>query len=225
MTDLRSTQNPEHAKHIAAWLRKLGALVRRNADDCGPDQMAIYAEMLIRDYQRAAFTNAALHYVAEACEWWPSYAVLRRLVGEHWDAFQRNRRDSKLPQITGTSGRKPLEGTDLQWRRYFDRGEMTNWVGADEAGVDPNEQRSRRDRALSLIRQQSPAAFEDITGKPASEPVSNAMWADPIRLRRSLDEASRGPFQGIFAQMARSAVAKYAPENMTIVDEVFPKNA
>lgn len=224
VSDLRSTQAPEHAQHIAAWLRKLAALVSRRGEDCGRDQIALYAEMLIRDYPRAAFTTTSLQFVAEACEWWPPYAVLRKLVGEHWSAFQRNRRDGRLAQLAGPSGDKALEGDDLQWRRYFDRGEMTHWVCADEAGIDPAEAQFRRDRALSLIRQQSPAAYEDITGRPARDPVSNAQWANPDALRRSLSAARSSPMAAVFGSMSRAAVARFAPQNLPIVDEFFPKS-
>jgi len=224
ISDLRSAEAPEHAQHIAAWLRKLAALVSRRSEDCGRDQMALYAEMLIRDYPRAAFTTASLQFVAESCEWWPPYAVLRKLLGEHWSAFQRNRRDGKLAQISGRGSAKPLEGDDLQWRRYFDRGEMARWAQADETTIEAAETAFRRDRALSLIRQQSPAAYEDITGQPGREPVSNALWGDPECLRRSLRDASHSPMQADFARMARSAVEKYAPQNLPIVDEFFPRH-
>lgn len=220
MTDLRSTQEPATAQHIAAWLTRLAQLVRKGQGDGSDQQCGLYAEMLLRDeLPKAAYRMDSLRYVAEQTEWWPSYANLRGWVDEHWTSTRRNARDNRALQIAGPAPKR-LEGIDLQWRNYWNRGEMTNWVRDGEHDITPHEAEMRRRNALSLIRAQSPIAYEAVTGHPAHEPVDPALWADVPTLRRTIQRLTARPFDPL-TRVLRAAVKRHAPENLPLVDEAF----
>ncbi|MCE2579564.1 hypothetical protein LDL36_13895 [Komagataeibacter sp. FNDCR1] len=226
ISDIRATQNPELAHAISAWLNRLSCLVRRNGDDGTDEQIALYAEMLIRSFPKPAFSTDAMHYVADNCEWWPPFATMRKLLSEHWEAAKLRRMDGRARQIAGpTHGdRQELTGMDREWRRYYDRRSMTNWIEDGESGVDPRDAQNRKARTLQLIREQSPLAFEDITGRKARPDVDNAAWADPAVVRRSAREVQGSPMAASFAGMLSAAVTRFAPQNLPIVEEFFPKS-
>ncbi|MBM9401576.1 hypothetical protein JUN65_08250 [Gluconacetobacter azotocaptans] len=224
MTDLRSTQEPATAQHIAAWLTKLGQLVRKGPGDGSDQQCGLYAEMLLRDgLPKAAYRLDSLRYVAEQTEWWPSYANLRVWVDEHWSSTKRNARDNRVLQIAGPAPKR-LDGIDLQWRNYWTRGEMTNWVRDGEHDVSPHEAEARRRNALSLIRSMSPSAYEAITGHPAYEAADQALWADVPSLRRIIARLTAKPFAPL-VRILHAAVKRHAPGNLAIVEEAFPETA
>ncbi|MCP1243028.1 hypothetical protein [Acetobacter lambici] len=222
VVDVKSTHHPEQAGRMSAWLLKLANVVNCQKPVTGA-QIATYVEMLIRDVPEAAFTNDALHYVSGQCEWWPPVKVLSALLSEWWKSESLRRQNAKAsnaPQLEGPRSRRtPLAGVDLEWRRFWDRRELTGWREEGENFINEADIPARKSRALSLIRSQSSAAYEEITNRPARQMADNAAWSDPVTVRRSAVQARASKRE--LQDMLRAAVRKHAPENLRIVDEVL----
>lgn len=224
VADVKSTHHPEQAGRMSAWLLKLANVVNCSKPVTGA-QIAAYVEMLIRDVPEAAFTNDALHYVSGQCEWWPPVKVLSALLSEWWKSEslrRQNARASNAPRLEGPGQRRaPLAGIDLEWRRFWDRRELTGWREEGETFINEADIPARKNRALSLIRSQSPAAYEEITGRLAREVTDNTAWRDPVVVRRSA--ARVGGTNAALRDMLHAAVRRHAPENLAIVEELCGK--
>ncbi|GAN66887.1 hypothetical protein [Acetobacter orientalis] len=222
-----TARNPAAGEAIVEWILRLSVVVRSNPP-VTKTQAVLYAEMLIRDVPPAAFTTDALHYVASQCEWFPAVKVLTELLTEQWKSEKirrQNERASGATRIAGPmrSGGAPLAGMDLEWRRYWDRREFTGWKDEAEHSVEPWQVSQRKKAALSLIRSKSPLAYEAITGRQARPVTDNAAWSDPVVVRKQAN-AAKGSLLAL-QSMLRTAVQRYAPENMGIVEEVLGKSA
>lgn len=225
VSEFVTARNPSAGAAIVEWLLRLSVVVRSNPP-VTQDQAVLYAEMLIRDVPPAAFTTEALHYVANQCEWFPAVKTLTGLLSEQWKSAKIRRQDAQASshaRLTGpVNARRPvLAGMDLQWRRYWDRRELTGWKDEAEQTVEPWQVEKRRRDTLALIRSKSPLAFEDITGRPAATPADNAAWSDPVIVRQQAN-AAKGSLLSL-QSMLRSAVKRHAPENMPILEEVLGK--
>lgn len=74
---------PETLHRVSGWLENLGRLTR-HAEPADKDQIAVYADMLSRDFPASAFESRSLHAVAEGLTWWPAYDEIRKRLAEWW---------------------------------------------------------------------------------------------------------------------------------------------
>ena len=93
---------------ITAWLTRLKDLTvgSRQDDREMKDQIALYALVLIEDFDADAFTMLSLVAVAGQCKFWPAYGELRPLLRSWW---QENR---PLPVMIASEIATPSRRSD-----------------------------------------------------------------------------------------------------------------
>jgi len=209
---------------IGKWLTRLARMVRHQqqlSDFERGEMVADYTAMLLDDeLPGAAFSNSALHAVAEVCEWWPPYRQLAKLIREDWAVQQVRIENAQTLRIAGpTDGNlPPLDGTNEIWWRYWTRNEMTNWTGADETGLPDSVPVGRRKIGLSMLKQFAPFAYQRaVGGRPDEQDPTD--WKDRNRLARTLREAKSHPLKAVVLRCIQAAVKKNAPDNLPMVED------
>lgn len=108
---------PETLHRISAWLENLGRITR-HAEPPDKDQIAVYADMLSRDFPASAFESRSLHAVAEEMSWWPAYEEIRKRLSAWW------REHNPAPTNTAEkphASRHPWERRDGECRFAYQR--------------------------------------------------------------------------------------------------------
>lgn len=225
MSEVRFRENPEAGQKIASWLLKLARLVRHQGQQTAEDRRAMvgdYAEMLLRvDVPVAAYNFEAMHYVADACEWWPPFATLAAKLQEHWAVQKVRVRNQNLPRLSGPSDAAPLSATDEQWVRFWRRNEDMGWTVEGETIADGHVKAARKRNGLSMIRRYAPDAYQRITGKLAEDRGSGQDWHDARQLTRTLRELQDHPFKAVMLRAVQAAVKNRAPEHIGLVQDAI----
>ena len=108
---------PETLHRISGWLENLGRLTR-HVEPPDTDQIAVYADMLSRDFPASAFDSRSLHAVAEGLTWWPAYDEIRKRLAE-WRRARNPAPTTAIPEPINT--RRPWERregeTSVDYRR------------------------------------------------------------------------------------------------------------
>ena len=164
------TTLPELEKRILGWLDNLAELTRSGDDRITTEKLAIYASMLAKDrFPTAAFTTDSLHHVAEDLRFFPAYADVRSKLQAWWNEHKPH----IAPAIAGPQSEANLTVEDRQWLDYFRKRESEKFA-VMRAGDAP----SSRERVLSLVKQQSLAAWRILVGN--EEPVGQYPTAEAI---------------------------------------------
>jgi len=143
----------------------------------------------------AAFTIPSLEHVARQCTHGvPSYGELRQHLGEWWI-------DNRPSQLA-ISEAAELDETARLWITYYRKREAE--------GFSPmsNGRPSSRTHVLSLVKQQSPAAWERLTGNSADSPKPYRHSPTPDRRRPTTDELEQ--VSDIAARTIADVEAKFA---------------
>lgn len=219
MSDLHAARDPEGTKRIVRWLNDLALLVSRRDRDATREQIALYAEMLCRDFGKDAFNTDTLHLVASGLEWWPSLTALVARIEEAWKVvrlrWERRGVPLMLPPGASSIELSPHDKTELE---YFQRRESAGWIEASDTAHTMPDIAARRSRGLAFLKSRSLPAWRVITG--SREECNDQDWKDCKALTATCRNASQSPYAAAFSRMIRDAVSRHAPENMDIVDKI-----
>lgn|SRR6185312_9441049 len=138
--------------HVASWITRL-AQITRQPEPIKKEALANYVSLLASEFPGAAFTMQSLNAIAEECEFFPAYAVLRKKIAEWWD-------NHKPAQKAITDDRRAdWSEMDHHWLNY--------WHKRQAEGFAPMPDRpgsGGRDHVASLISTYSPKAWRYISG-------------------------------------------------------------
>lgn len=141
-------------REVTQWLIKL-SMITGSADPISLDRIKVMTSMLADQYPDAAYSRGAMEFVASQSPFWPTYSELLTRLGDWW-------RENKPPEALqiSDSRRAGLDTNDLQWISYYGLR-----VAEGFAGSPPQAAQDPEGHVLDLIRQQSPKAWEHITGQ------------------------------------------------------------
>lgn len=156
--------NPEGLRIIAGWLANLAEITRHGAEGKPTKNgIATLATLLGLDFPSAAFTIASLQATAQGSEWFPAYDVIRQRVSDWW----REHKPASAPALPAPAHMPQaadLTGMDRIWLNYFCKREAEGFRPST-----PDGRPSNRRHCLSLIRQESQAAYAVLTAAASAE--------------------------------------------------------
>lgn len=213
---------PEAAKIITTWLTRLARMVRHQGQMSASERGAMiaeYCEMLLRtELPEAAFNLDALHYVADAVEWWPAYSTLRQKLEEHWAYKKTQLIDGRLPLLEVGGDYEPLSTADHVWINGWRREEFNHWARDGESRPDEQTIEKRRRVKLSLMRRHAPKAYQRITGKAANPGPNSDDWQCASSLKRTVQDLRDHPARAILMRVLQAAVKAKAPQHLHLVE-------
>jgi hypothetical protein len=183
---------PSELKIIAGWISSLADVTRHPAEQ-RPTREALgtYATLLSADFPSSAFTSDSLRACATGNDWFPSYDAIRRGVGDWW----REHRPAPLVALTDER-LQHLDEMDRLWVGYY-------WRRCQE-GCD-------RKHVLSLVRQQSPAAYREITGDTEA-PRTGPTEAEIQRVRETVARGTAMPAGAAASHRVETTTPTWQPK-------------
>lgn len=158
-------------------------------------KVTLYGDFLASEFDAGAFTRRSLQDVAAQCKFFPAYGELVPLLRAWW-------RENRPPTPTlANPATAHLSADDRQWVAYWHRRQ------AEDFGASATHPATSRGTVLSLIRQQSPAAYAAITGVhelPRRGPTEAEVEAVRVKVEQALRAAHEVAHPGRESQTADS---------------------